>query len=148
MKKSILLLSTILILSTSCSSVHRTMREPNTYLELTKSDFNLSNQVSATASSTQILGIDFKRLFNQKTGAVNAGGNNSVSASSIPVIGSFVVNKTASYSLYELMLKNPNYDVALYPQFETKISRPFLGLGFIFKKTTVKTTSRLGQLKQ
>ena len=38
------------------------MREPDTRVELTKSDFTLSNQVSAEAKSIKIIGIDFKRL--------------------------------------------------------------------------------------
>ncbi len=139
----------VIITASSCTSVSRSMREPNTRLELTKNDFNLSDQVSATASSTKILCIDFARLFNKRVGSINQDRSyNSVSASSIPIIGSIVEDRTASYAIYELMLKNPNYDVVLYPQFETKISRPFLGIGFIFKKTTVKTTSRLGQLKK
>ena len=148
MKKSILLLSAVVISATSCTSLNQSMREPNTRLELSKNDFNLSDQVSATASTTKILSIDFARLFNQRIGTIDHDGSSVVSASSIPVIGNFVVDKTAGYSLYELMKKNPNYDVVLYPQFETKVIRPFLGIGFIFKKTTVKTTSRLGQLKK
>lgn len=149
MKNKFLLLATIIVMATSCTSVHNAMREPNTHLELTKSDFNLSDQVSATASTTRIIGIDFKRLFNVKSASVsNDGKSPLVNASNIPVIGNFVVDKTASYALYELMKNNPNYDVVLYPQFETKVSRPFLGLGFIYKKSTVKTAARLGQLKK
>lgn len=149
MKKTFLLLGAIALLSSSCTSVHNTMREPNTRLELSKGDFNISDQVSATASTTTILGIDFARLFNQKSGSIDKDGTPlAVNASSIPVIGNFVGDKTASYSLYELMKKNPNYDVALYPQFETKVVRPFLGIGIIYKKSTVKTTARLGQLKK
>jgi hypothetical protein len=121
------------------------MREPNSRLELVKSDFSLSDQVSATATTTTILGIDFKRLFNKKTGTVDGG---SVSLSSIPVIGNAFSDKTSSYALYELMQKNPNYDVVLYPQYETKVIRPILGIGLIFKKTTVKASARLAQLKK
>ncbi len=149
MKKIIPLLSAVVISATSCTSLNHSLREPNTRLELTKNDFNLSDQVSATASTTKILSIDFARLFNQRTGSIDHdGSSNFVSASSIPVIGSFVVDQTANYSLFELMSKNPNYDVVLYPQFETKVIRPFLGIGLIYKKTTVKATSRLGQLKK
>jgi hypothetical protein len=149
MKNKLLILGAIAIFSTSCTSLHNSMREPNTHLELSKNDFNISDQVSATASTTKIFGIDFARLFNQKSGSIDHDGSTlSVNASNIPVIGNFVGDKTASYSLYELMKKNPNYDVALYPQFETKVVRPFLGIGFIYKKSTVKTTSRLGQLKK
>lgn len=150
MKTKFLLLVAIVIMASSCSSVHTSMREPNTRLELTKNDFNLSDQVSATASTTRIIGIDFKRIFTKKTGSVTKDGeSNNINFSSIPVIGNyFSRDKTSSYSLYELMKKNPNYDVVLYPQFETKVNRPFLGLGFIYKKSTVKTTARLGQLKK
>lgn len=130
---------------TSCSSVNQSMREPNSRLELVKSDFSLSDQVSATASTTTILGIDFKRLFNKKTGVVDGG---SISLTSIPVIGNIFSDKTTNYALYELMQKNPNYDVVLYPQYETKVLRPFLGIGLIFKKSTVKATARLAQLKK
>jgi len=91
------------------------------------------------------LGIDFKRLFNKKTGTVEG---SSVSLSSIPVIGNAFTDKTSSYALYELMQKNPNYDVVLYPQYETKVIRPILGIGFIFQKSTVKATARLAQLKK
>ena len=127
---------------TSCTSVNHSMREPNTRLELVKSDFNLSDQVSATATTTKILCIDFARLFYGSTGSVDHDGSTSLSDVSIPVIGGLVEDKTANYSLYELMQKNPNYDVVLYPQFETKVIKPFLGFGFIFKITTVKATSR------
>lgn len=146
MKKVLFLLGIGSVLLTSCTSVHNVMREPNTRLELTKSDFNLSDQVSATASTTRIIGIDFKRIFTKKTGAID--GPNRISISSIPVIGNLLVDKTANYALYELMQKNPNYDVVLYPQYETKVVRPFLGIGLIYNKSTVKTTARLGQLKK
>ena len=145
--KKIILMTVVLASMSSCSSLNQTMREPNTRLELTKNDFNLSDQVSATASTTRILTIDFARLFNTRTGSIEHDGA-ALSVASIPVIGNMIQDRTASYSLYELMKKNPNYDVVLYPQFETKVSAPFLGIGFIFKKTTVKVSSRLGQLKK
>jgi len=56
-------------------------------------------------------------------------------------------NRTANYSLYELMYQNPGYDVVFYPQYETVKNKPFLGLGFLYNKTTVRTTARLGKLK-
>ena len=46
----------------SCSTFNHNMREPDIRVELTKSDFTLSNQVSAEAKSIKIIGIDFKRL--------------------------------------------------------------------------------------
>jgi hypothetical protein len=58
-----------------------------------------------------------------------------------------VVDKTANYALYELMQKNPGWDVVFYPQFETKIEKPVLGIGFIYKTSTVTTTARLAKIK-
>jgi hypothetical protein len=45
------------------------------------------------------------------------------------------------------MYTNPGYDVIFYPQYETIISKPLL-LGCIVKITKVKTTARLGKLKE
>jgi hypothetical protein len=123
------------------------MREPYTRVELNKNDFTLSDQVTATASSTKIFGIDFERLFTKKTGIIEGGGSAFINFASIPVVGNIVADQTANYSLYELMINNPGYDVVFYPQYETKVEKP-LGVGFIIKTTTVKTTARLGKLKK
>jgi hypothetical protein len=131
----------------SCTTLNHSMREPNTRVNLNKSDFSLSEQVTAEATSTKIFGIDFARLFTIKTGVVE-GGAASISLASIPVIGNFVADKTANYSLYELMNGNPGYDVVFYPQYETKVFKPVLGIGFITKITKVKTTARLGKLNK
>jgi hypothetical protein len=45
------------------------------------------------------------------------------------------------------MSKNPGYDVVFYPQYEKHVRRPILGIGFIYKKTTVIAKARLGKLK-
>jgi hypothetical protein len=122
------------------------MREPNVRVNLVADDFAVSDQVSGTASSTKILSIDWQRLFNNESADVNAGGAN-ISLASIPVVGSTISDRTVNYALYNLMYQNPGYDVVIYPQYSTKVSRPFLGLGFIYSKTTVKATARLGKLK-
>ena len=122
------------------------MREPNVRVELEKDDFTLSEQVSASATTTKILGIDFARLLNKNTGSVEGGGLANISFASIPVVGALVTDKTAGYALFELMKNNPGYDVVFYPQYTTSVSRPVLGLGFILKTTTVTTTARLGKL--
>jgi hypothetical protein len=132
----------------SCTTLNKTMREPNTRVNLTKSDFSLSDQVTAEAKTVKVLGIDWARIFTKKTGAVEGGGSSSISLASIPVIGNFVSDKTANYSLYELMNGNPGYDVVFYPQYETKVFKPVLGIGFLTKITTVKTTARLGKLNK
>lgn len=46
------------------------------------------------------------------------------------------------------MDNNPGYDVIFYPQYETKVVKNILGLGFLSKITTVKTTARLGKLNK
>lgn len=144
--KKLLFVAVIALLS-SCSSLSHTMREPNTRVNLDKSDFTLSEQVSAEAKTVKVLGIDWSRLFTNKTGLVEGGGYSSISLASIPVIGNLISDKTANYSLYELMDQNNGYDVVFYPQYEIKVSKPVLGLGFLTKITTVKTTARLGKLK-
>ena len=133
----------------SCTTLNQSMREPNTKVNLNKSDFSLSEQVTAEATCTKILGIDFERLFTKKTGKVDNGARISlISLASIPVIGSFISDKTANYALYNLMNENPGYDVVFYPQYETKVLKPILGIGFITTITTVKTTARLGKLNK
>lgn len=122
------------------------MREPNVRVNMEMDDFILSDQVSAEASSTQIVGIDWSRLFNQETGTVEKGVPLMINFASVPVVGTAVVDLTSNYALYQLMQDNPGYDVVYYPQFETRIVRP-LGFGIIIKKSTVKVTARLGKLK-
>lgn len=130
----------------SCTTLNKTLREPNARVELTKNDFTLSEQVSAEAQSTKILNIDFSRLFLKETGTVE-GGATAIGLASIPVIGNMLSDKTSNYALSELMNNNKGYDVIFYPQYETKVERPILGIGFIMKTVTVKTTARLGKLK-
>ena len=131
----------------SCTTLNHSMREPNTRVNFTKSDFTLSEQVSAEDKTVKILGIDFERLFKKETGVVDNGAS-SISLANMPVVGTVLYDKTSNYALYNLMFTNPGYDVIFYPQYETKISKPVLGLGFIVKITKVKTTARLGKLKE
>ena len=139
----------IVVLATfaSCTTLNHSMREPNTRVNFTKSDFTLSEQVSAEDKTVKILGIDFERLFKKETGVVDNGAS-SISLANMPVVGTVLYDKTSNYALYNLMFTNPGYDVIFYPQYETKISKPVLGLGFIVKITKVKTTARLGKLKE
>ena len=145
--KKIALLIVVLGAFASCTTLTKTMREPNTRVNLTKADFTLSDQFSAEAKSLKILGIDWQRFFNKKMGTIK-GGSSSISLASIPVIGNYLADKTANYALYDLMNNNPGYDVVFYPQYETKVVKPFLGIGFIVKTTTVKATARLGKLNK
>lgn len=131
----------------SCTAINHSMRESNTRVNLNKTDFSLSEQVTAEATSTKVFGIDFARLFTKKSGTLE-GGAAAISLASIPVIGNFVADQTVNYSLYNLMNGNPGYDVVFYPQYETKVFKPVLGIGFLTKITTVKTTARLGKLNK
>lgn len=128
---------------TSCSTL-KTMREPNTRLNLERNDFSLSDQVSAEAQTTRVLGIDWKRLFNKKAATVSNDGPAGaiISLANIPVIGNIVADRTANYALYELMNNNQGYDVVFYPQYET-VKKNYV----VFSKTTTKVTARLGKLK-
>ena len=141
------MLVAVLATFASCTTLNHSMREPNTRVNFTKSDFTLSEQVSAEDKTVKILGIDFERLFKKETGVVDNGAS-SISLANMPVIGTVLYDKTSNYALYNLMYTNPGYDVIFYPQYETKISKPALGLGFIVKITKVKTTARLGKLKE
>jgi len=126
----------------SCTNVKHTMREPNAIVKLTREDFALSPQVSASAKTVTVFGIDFPRLFRKEEGSIGGG----FSAASVPLIGNYISDRTANYALYNMMRNNPGYDVAFYPQYESKVQRPVLGLGFIVKISEVNATARLGKL--
>lgn len=146
--RQILITTTLIALFSSCSTINRSMREPDTRVNLKISDFSLSEQVTASARSVRILGIDWARLFKKNTGVVDGARSSTIQLVSIPVIGNIISDRTANYALYELMNGSPGYDVVFYPQYETKILRPFLGIGLFSKITTVKTTARLGKIKK
>jgi hypothetical protein len=145
---NIIMFVAVIAAFSNCTTYNHSMREPNTRLNLTKSDFTLSDQVTAKAKSVTVLGIDWRRFFNAKTGSVDADASSSINWASIPVIGDIVGDRTASYSLYEMMNANPGYDVVFYPQYETKVFKPALGIGFLVRITNVKTTARLGKLNK
>jgi hypothetical protein len=150
MKKSMIkmvMVVAVIAAYSSCTTLNHSTSDPNARVNLNKSDFELSEHLTAKASSTKILFIDFARLFTKKTGEIE-GKVAALNFTSVPVIGNLVADKTANYSLYNLMNENPGYDVVFYPQYETKVIKPILGIGFIVKTTTVKTTARLGKLNK
>lgn len=150
MKKVMTIFVAILFASvilSSCTTVNKAMKEPNVRVELESDDFTLSDQVSAEAKSTTILGIDFARIFKKETGTVESSGSAAISVASVPVIGTVLEDKTSNYALYDLMNNNEGYDVVFYPQYEKKVVKPILGIGFLTTITTVKATARLGKLK-
>ena len=135
----------ISLLFFSCTSVHKTVKQPVSYVELNRSDFDLTEQETAEATSVTILGIDFARLFVKKTGFADDG---LVSATSIPVVGQYLADPTTSYAFYNLIDNNPGTDFIFYPQTEKKVICPVLGICLVNSITTVRVTSRLGTFKE
>jgi hypothetical protein len=132
----------------SCTTINRTMREPNTRVDMVVNDFDLSPQIAAEASCTRIFGIDFERLFTKKTGRSD-GAASLFTAANVPVIGNllqgYVLDQTTNYAMYNLMKANPGYDVIFFPQVEKKVIRPLVVP--IITITNVDVTARLGKLK-
>ena len=144
--RTFILITFLSVVLSSCTSLNKTMREPNVRVDFKMDDFTLSDQVSAEATSTKIIGIDFTRLHLKEGGTVT-GGPNQMSIS-FPVFGNVVSNRTANYALHKLMKDNPGYDVIFYPQYEITVTKPLLGLGFLTKISTVNVTCRLGKLNK
>jgi hypothetical protein len=151
-------------LLSACSVGSRTMKTSPDYLLLNRTDFELSGQVQAEATTTRVLGIDWNRLFRWESAAIGAdlsqpigqpaagfsaaGNDNGVNIAynviaNLPVIGSIIKGNTASYALSNLMRDTPGYDVILYPQYYRTIK----GFPPFYSKTEVKVTARLGKLK-
>jgi hypothetical protein len=147
MKKLAYLVAVLLVLLSfsACTTYRKTIKETNVRVEFNSSDFELSEQVSASANSTKIFYIDFQRIFISKEGSIE--GSAGINVANIPVIGNVISDRTANYALYELLKENPGYDVILYPQYEIKTVKPALGLGFLTTYTTVTVKARLGRLK-
>jgi hypothetical protein len=148
--KSLAIVALLAATISSCTTINKSMREPNNRVQFSKSDFTLSDQLTSEANTTKILGIDFARIFTKKTGTIEGGAASSlISLASLPVVGGFVSgDRTVNYSLYEMMNANPGYDVVFYPTYEVKVVKPILGMGFLLKMTHVKSTARLGKLNK
>ena len=141
-KLGLLLICAIAVLfMTSCKTYKHSMREANAYVEYHAEDFDISGQVTGEATVVRILGIDWERLFGEeKIGTTPAFGT------VIPTLG-IAIPDGANYALYNMMQKNPGYDVVLYPQVEAYRHAPILGTD-LYSKTTYKVTARLGKLKK
>ena len=125
----------------SCNTYTHSMKTPNAYVEYHAEDFDLSAPVTGEATVVRVLGIDWQRLF----GKEEIGITPSV-GTVIPYIG-LSIPSGANYALYNLMQKNPGYDVVIYPQVESYRHAPILGTD-LYSKTTYKVTARLGKLKK
>lgn len=131
-----------------CTATNHSMREPNANMQWEKADFSYSEQVSGEASTTRVFMIDWSRLFKKESGSIEStiAGSLPISLSDIPVIGGFITDRTVNYALYDMMQKNPGYDVVFYPRYETTVKSP-IGLSFIVHTTKVKATARLAKIK-
>jgi len=143
MKKFRLLLicGIAVLLMSSCNTYRHNMREAGAFVEYHAEDFILSDQVVGQATVVRILGIDWQHLFGEKEFA-----NTPAFGTVIPVIG-LRPDNGAHYALFQLMQKNPGYDVVIYPQVEAYRYAPVLGTD-LYSKTTYKVTARLGKLKK
>ena len=125
----------------SCNTYTHSMKTPNAYVEYHAEDFDLSAPVTGEATVVRVLGIDWQRLF----GTEEIGVTPSI-GTVVPYIG-LTIPSGANYALYNLMQKNPGYDVVIYPQVESYRHAPILGTD-LYSKTTYKVTARLGKLKK
>ena len=143
MKKTYKLLPLFIValVFSSCTSIHKTMKQPNSLVDIKMSDFKLSEQKSGKATSVLILGIDLERLFMTKTADFG------ISAASIPIVGQYLADPTSSYAMYNLLEGSEGGDFVFYPQMEKKTQCPFIGLCILSKITTVNVKARVGTFK-
>ena len=144
---SIGLIALVALFLGSCTATSRSMSSAASIVEFQKDDFNYSEQVTGEATATLIFMIDFERLFASKKASTGL----LPSLSSIPIIGGTIGRADAngvvkSYALYDMMEKNPGYDIVFYPQFETVTSSP-IGIPLLFSIRTAKATARLAKIK-
>lgn len=141
MKTKILLfvsLATIVLIISSCGVVNKSMKNPNNIVEFERGDFEFSEQLVGEGTQTRIFGVDWTHLLGSRNGA-----EEKPNIFNLPVIGVVPLKTSQSFALYDLMDKNPGYDVIFYPQYETKIN----GIPFIYQKSHTKVTARLAKIK-
>jgi hypothetical protein len=133
MKFNGLMIATVLVMAalSSCTVLTKSMREPNVRVALEINDFTLSDRVTGQATQTLVFGIDWTRLFKRETGSI-----------SVPIVSTNVrTNLAERYAIYNLLSKNPDYDVLFYPTFSSETKR-ILG---IYEQTQVTVNARLGK---
>ncbi len=133
---------------------NRTVKQPDTYLQLKRSDFEISDLKTASANTKQILCIDWSRIFNKSKASSQDMLLNDIELWSMyysapifgPIAYDYFVDKTTEYAMWELMQSNPGYDVIMYPQVERHIKRP-IGIGWIYREIDVTVSARLAKIK-
>jgi hypothetical protein len=127
------------ILFLSSCSMHRTIADSNSRVNFTAEDFTITGAYGGQATVTKVLGIDWARLFNKRTGSVG-----SVTGFSVPVVGSlFAGDRADEYALYDLLQRHPGYDAVFYPKFQRK----HINILCIYSRSKSQVNARLGKLK-
>ena len=103
----LLILAVAMLAFTSCTSLTRTMREPNVRIELNADDMILSEPVTGTATVIRVFGIDWKRLLKAEGAYATA-----------PIMGLTpeLLPEGSSQAIYDMLEKNPGWDFVMYPQ--------------------------------
>ena len=168
MKKKLLVLIVAVASLSSCQVNRRSMRESNYQIWLNKSDISYTDHVVGEANQTKVFGIDFERLFSRKfeLGGINnlpadpvggGLGSGTVSSSSSIVNGVMNTNIVSAFSnvvglggnisrveqfaIHDLIVKNPGYDLVMFPQFEVR--RKWFIIG---SKTSVSVKARMAKI--
>jgi len=161
--KNILLYSLFAIALTSCTISRNSMREANYQLWLHHEDLELSSQVTGEAKQTKVLMVDWNRLLGRNyefgqfgnlpsdplakplNGNVSGVAGREFSAVNFVINGLIGINNVSrveQMAMYDLMRKNPSYDMIIFPQFEARRKWFFVG-----SKTNVVVKARLARLK-
>ena len=120
----------------SCSSVRNSTTEGQYRFNFSKDDYTFTQQLVGEAETVRIFGIDFSRLFSSKSAKISR------SSGTAPIVGGFILDRTDLYAAYNLLEKNPGYDIVMHPNFERKRVR----FPLVFSVTTVKVKARLGKM--
>jgi hypothetical protein len=124
----------IIVGLTGCSSYKR-MQSPPTLVEFKRQDFEFSEQVVGKATTVRVLGIDWAEIFSSKNGDFK----NSVISSA-----AFTIDHTENKAVFNLLTKNPGYDVVFYPSFES--TKTYI-IPFLVSKKNVTVRAKLAKIK-
>lgn len=157
----LLFISTILL--ASCTMSRNAMREANYRLWLNHEDLNYSEQLTGTAEQTKVFMVDWHRVFGirkwnyggigdlptdqiEVNGAANARFNSVANSPFNFVMDGILsinsINRVEQLAVYDLVAKNPGYDLIMFPQFTSQKKWFVIG-----SKTTVTCTARLAKIK-
>jgi hypothetical protein len=153
----------------SCKISRNSMREANYQLWLHLEDLDLSERVTGKASQNKVFLVDWERLFGKKSYEYGGFGDlpsdptssnvsSQISGSGIQagqgsvqtafnvmlngVIGLTSASRVEQMAMYDLIQKNPGYDLVMFPTFQTHKKWFVIG-----SNTEVICTAKLGKLK-